>query len=214
MKINRNNLAVSEFAVTKIDGRGMRTSLTKVMIDGDAGYTIATNGYYLVKVDLPEQQPKQEPVESVPVESVVLPAESARQQAKRIAKGAQVDLASVRDLVPGNLATNTPAVIAQCTSGDPIAEVALNAEYLAKIAKFIAGTQGKTNPVLIRIYADKHRAVTFDAETADGQHVQALLMPMRDIAGLSERYYPEAAGAKAATPAEGQAEEAKKEEAK
>lgn len=70
----------------------------------------------------------------------------------------------------------------------PQAEIVLNAEYLEMLAKFIRENgNSQVTAVRLTLYGDT-TSMRFDALTASGQHVMALLMPMRsDSASFAKR---------------------------
>ncbi len=202
MLINKHNLAVAEFAAEK----SRYSNGTEAMLVSEQG-TCATNGHYLVRVTLPNDD-DDEKFPEVPgfvpaktVKSWLMPVETARMLKKAL-------LTSKKACMPnaciGNVTEDTVSIVAAADQSNfqafqvhpaegkfpnvdnaipkenPVLEIRLNAGYLAKLAKAAEEFIKGTErrDVTLRFYGPNNVVEMKAKNEETGQEWYALLMTM------------------------------------
>lgn len=200
--LNRNNLKVAEFA----GGKEFRRYTQDAILVTDKA-TIATNGHYLVWVSVPAQHKAQDfpVIDHAPkVTDEHPPFQLGREDAAKILK-ALPRKQSIPILECAGVVVKGTQPIVEVTDLDcpqvfrprppegkfpkwengmpkeePVAQFAVNAAYLAKLAKFAAEVNSADKPTVVISFWGADKGIRLECADRDGeQGMTALLMPVR-----------------------------------
>lgn len=229
--LNRNNLKVAEFA----GGKEFRYAQDAMLVTDKA--TIATNGHYLVWVSVPAQHKAQDfPVIDHAPEVTdehppfLLGREDAGKIIKALPRKHRIPILTCAGVVVKGTQPIVEVTDLDCPQvfrprppegkfpewekvmpkEEPVAQFAVNAAHLAKLAKFAAEVDNADKPVVVISFYGPDKAIRLECADKDGeQGMTALLMPIRLEAakdGLRRTYgWVEPAPAPESEPAEAEA---------